>query len=147
MPKKTKEEIEEIEEKEIEEIVEEMEKEAVEEKKRRKKEEKEEKKEEIKEPEKEKTALVMPSGFHGLSTPLEEEMKKKREKKEPIIRDDLSEIENRIINIIGYEPRRPRAITRMLRGKLNQNEVVSILRQLEEKKVVKREGTKSWRLA
>lgn len=142
MPKKTKakDEAEEIEEKEIEEIVEEMEKKAVEEKEKKKK----EKKEEIKEPEKEKTE-VTPTPAHGLSVSVKEKVEK-REKRTPIIRDDLSEIENQIINIIGYEPRRPRAITRMLRGRLNQNEVVSILRQLEEKKVVKREGTKSWKL-
>ncbi|MFB0560170.1 MAG: hypothetical protein ACETWM_02880 [Candidatus Lokiarchaeia archaeon] len=122
MPKKSKDkdELEEIEEAEIEEIIEEMEKEVVEEKEKKK----EEKKEPVKERKKEK--------------------KKKREKREPLIRDDLSEIENLIVNLIGYEPRRPKAITRMLNGKLNQNEVVCLLRQLEEKNVVKREGTKSW---
>ncbi|MGQ9721721.1 MAG: hypothetical protein ACUVXA_10415 [Candidatus Jordarchaeum sp.] len=121
MPKKSKgkEELEEIEEEEIEEIIEEMEKEVVE--------EKEKKKEEKREPVKERKYK-----------------KKKREKREPIVRDDLSETENFIVNLIAVEPRRPRAITRMLKGKLNQNEVVSLLRQLEEKKVVKREGTKSW---
>jgi len=113
-----KEEPEEIEEAEIEETIEEIEKEIIEEKEKKK----EEKKERVKEKKKEK----------------------KREKREPIIRDDLSEIENLIVNIIGYEPRRPRAITRILKGKLNQNEVVSLLRKLEEKGVVKREGTKSW---
>ena len=117
---KDKDELEEIEEAEIEEIIEEMEKEVVE--------EKEKKKEEKKEPVKER----------------KREKKKKREKREPIVREDLSEIENLIVNLIGYEPRRPKAITRMLKGKLNQNEVVSLLRQLEEKNVVKREGTKSW---
>ena len=117
---KDKDKLEEIEEAEIEEIIEEMEKEVVE--------EKEKKKEEKKEPVKER----------------KREKKKKREKREPIVREDLSEIENLIVNLIGYEPRRPKAITRMLKGKLNQNEVVSLLRQLEEKNVVKREGTKSW---
>ncbi len=117
---KDKDKLEEIEEAEIEEIIEEMEKEVVE--------EKEKKKEEKKEPVKER----------------KREKKKKREKREPIVREDLSEIENLIMNLIGYEPRRPRAITRMLKGKLNQNEVVSLLRQLEEKNVAKREGTKSW---
>lgn len=116
-----KKELEEIEEGEIDEIIEEMEKEVVEEKEKKK----EEKKEVVKERKR-------------------REKKKKREKREPIIRDDLSEIENLIVNLIGYEPRRPKAITRMLKGKLNQNEVVSLLRQLEEKNVVKREGTKSW---
>ncbi len=124
MQKKSKdeEELEEIEEAEIEEIIEEIEKEAVEEK---------EKKKEEKEPVKERRR----------------EKKKKREKREPIVRDDLSEIENLVVNLIGYEPRRPRAITRLLKGKLNQNEVVSLLKQLEEKKIVKREGTKSWIMA
>lgn len=140
MPKKakSKEKIEE-EEKEIEEIIEEMEKEAVEEKEKKKKEKKEEMKEEVKE----KEAPTIPSSVLGVSISRKEE----KEKKAPIIRDDLSEVENQIINIIGYEPRRPRAITRILKGKINQNEVVSILRRLEEKNIVKREGAKSWKLA
>ncbi|MBS7249427.1 MAG: hypothetical protein KIH08_02370 [Candidatus Freyarchaeota archaeon] len=122
MPKKAKAKkgVEEIEEEEIEEIVEEMEKEAVEEKKK-------------KEVEKEEKEVVKKEG-----------KKEKWEKREPMFRDDLSEIENEILNIIANEPRRPRAITRILKGKLNQNEVVSLLKKLEEKKVVKREGAKSW---
>ncbi|MEM3526464.1 MAG: hypothetical protein QXV37_03535, partial [Candidatus Jordarchaeaceae archaeon] len=136
-----KDEIEEMEEKEIEEIIEEMEKEAVEEKEKKKKEKREKKKEEAKELEKRETSTLIPSS--SLSVSQEE----KREKEMPIIRTDISDIENQIINIIRDEPRRPRAITRMLRGKLNQNEVVSILRRLEEKNIVKREGTKSWKLA
>ncbi|MEX2750968.1 MAG: hypothetical protein Q6366_003690 [Candidatus Freyarchaeota archaeon] len=122
MPKKAKakKEIEEIEEEEIEEIVEEMEKEAVEEKKKKK-------------VEKEEKEVVKKEG-----------KREKREKREPIVRDDLSEIENEILNIIANEPRRPRAIARILKGKLNQNEVVVLLKKLEERKVVKREGAKSW---
>lgn len=135
MPKKkAKDEIEEEEEKEIEEIIEEMEKEAIKEK---------EKKEERKEEVKEKEAPATPDSVLGVSISRKEE----KEKRAPIIRDDLSEVENQIINTIKDEPRRPRAITRMLKGKLNQNEVVSILRRLEERKIVKREGTKSWKLA
>jgi oligoribonuclease NrnB/cAMP/cGMP phosphodiesterase (DHH superfamily) len=144
MPKETKakEKIEE-EEDEIEEIIEEMEKEAVEEKKKEKKRKKEEKEEELKEEAKEKEATAIPSSVTGVSISRKEE----REKKTPIIRDDLSEIENQIINVIRDEPRRPRAITRILKGKINQNEVVSLLKRLEEKNIVKREGTKSWKLA
>ncbi len=116
---KTKKGVEEIEEEEIEKIVEEMEKEAVEEKKKKKEEE-------------EKEAVK------------KERKKESREKREPIVREGLSDIENEILKIIAKEPRRPRAITRILKGKLNQNEVVVLLRKLEEKKVVRREGAKSW---
>ncbi|MHA1271081.1 MAG: MarR family transcriptional regulator [Candidatus Helarchaeota archaeon] len=58
--------------------------------------------------------------------------------------DGLSLYEELILAAIKTEPHRPRAIVRICKNKIDQNQVVQILNKLKEKGLVKTTSNKSW---
>jgi len=58
--------------------------------------------------------------------------------------DILNLYEELVLSAIKTEPHRPRAIVRICKNKVNQNQVVQILNKLKEKGLVKTISNKSW---
>ena len=57
---------------------------------------------------------------------------------------DLSLYEELILAAIQTEPHRPKAIVRICKKKLDQNQVIQILNKLKENGLVKAVSNKSW---
>jgi len=58
--------------------------------------------------------------------------------------DKTELLEELVLAAIKTEPRRPRAIVRICKHKLDQNQVVQILNKLREKGLVKKVSKKAW---
>ena len=61
--------------------------------------------------------------------------------------DSLTDIERRILTIILSDSHRPSAITRILRSKnpeYDQNQVITVLNDLEKRDLVERFTSKTW---
>ncbi|MHA1267500.1 MAG: hypothetical protein ACTSRS_19855 [Candidatus Helarchaeota archaeon] len=59
--------------------------------------------------------------------------------------DGLSDYDRLILAAIDTEAHRPRAIVRIIKGVLDQNQVVQILNRLEQNNLVERISEKAWK--
>lgn len=70
---------------------------------------------------------------------------KGKQKKVEIPEDGLSDYDRLVLAAITTEAHRPKAIVRIVKRTLDQNQVIQILNRLEENNLVERVSAKGWK--
>ena len=70
---------------------------------------------------------------------------KGKKKSTEVPEDGLSDYDRLVLAAIETESHRPKAIVRIIKGTLDQNQVVQILNRLEQNNLVERVTGKAWK--